>query len=137
MKYPCCDWQTEPFVTNVEDMAMQNPNFRKEIWTGSNVQMTLMSIPVKGEIGKEIHPDTDQIIRIESGMAVAKIGKCKNKFDYCKKICKGDTIFVPAGTWHNVENMGQKPLKISSIYAPPHHPRGTVQRTKEEAEQDY
>ena len=43
--------------------------------------------------------------------------------------------FVPAGTWHNVRNGGRCPLKLSSVYAPPHHPWGTVQHTKEDAEQ--
>ncbi len=31
-------------------------------------------------------------------------------------------IMIPAGKWHNVINMGNKPLKIYSIYAPPEHP---------------
>ncbi|PGV55569.1 cupin, partial [Bacillus cereus] len=32
--------------------------------------------------------------------------------------------------WHNVINVGNKPLKIYSIYAPPEHPYGTVHETK-------
>ena len=46
----------------------------------------------------------------------------------------GDTIFVPAGIWHNVINIGRTPLKLSAIYAPPHHPAGTVHCTKEDSE---
>ena len=39
-------------------------------------------------------------------------------------------IFVPAGTWHNLINVGNVPIKLYSIYAPPNHPKGIVQRTK-------
>lgn len=123
-----------PYVTNVEQKAMNNTNFRTAIWTGRYAQMTLMSIPVCSDIGLEIHPETDQIIRIEQGMALVKMGQRKNELKFQMEVCKDDTIFVPAGTWHNVINIGRTLLKVSSIYAPPHHPAGTVHRTKEEAE---
>lgn len=41
---------------------------------------------------------------------------------------------IPAGTWHNIVNVGESSLRAASVYAPPHHPKGTVHRTKEEAE---
>ena len=43
-------------------------------------------------------------------------------------------VLVPAGTWHNIINIGKTPLKLYSIYAPPQHPFGTVHKTKKEAE---
>jgi mannose-6-phosphate isomerase-like protein (cupin superfamily) len=121
----------EPYVVNVERMAEGNQNFREAIWTGRYFQMTLMSIPVCGEIGLEVHPDTDQLIRVEQGNAVVNIGRCEDHMDFQKCMHCGDAVFVPAGTWHNVSNTGRTPLKVSSIYAPPHHPRGTVQRCAE------
>jgi len=45
-----------------------------------------------------------------------------------------DAVFVPAGTWHNLESVGQMPLKVYSIYAPPQHPHGTIHVTQQEAE---
>lgn len=130
------DFGPDPFVTNVEQMAMTNRNFRSAIWTGCNLQMTLMNIPPCGEIGVEMHEDTDQFLRVEQGCGVVRIGECKCTMDVRQCIQKGDVVFVPAGTWHNVVNMGRCPLKISSIYAPPNHPWGTMQRTKEEAEEE-
>lgn len=40
---------------------------------------------------------------------------------------------IPAGTWHNLINTGNTPLKLYSIYAPPNHPFGTVHFTKADA----
>ena len=138
MNISCFESQTdfgpEPYVTNAAQKAIQNTNYRTALWTGCYAQMTLMCIPVCSDIGLEIHEDTDQFLRIEQGMAQVKMGDCENQLTFCEKACVGDTIFVPAGTWHNVINIGRVPLKISSIYAPPHHPAGTIQHTKKEAE---
>jgi mannose-6-phosphate isomerase-like protein (cupin superfamily) len=125
------------YVANVARMAMQNPNFRRELWTGSYLQMTLMSIPPRGEIGLEVHEDTDQLIRVEQGSAVVKMGACNEHPDMQQSLSVGDVVFVPAGTWHNVKNTGRCPLKVSSVYAPPKHPKGTLQRTPADAEEAY
>lgn len=53
------DYGPNPYVVHVGQMAMRNPNFRTALWTGEYMQMTLMNIPVRGEIGSEIHEDTD------------------------------------------------------------------------------
>ena len=129
--------KAEPYVTNVCRKAVQNTNYRTEIWTGCYAQMTLMCIPVCSDIGLEVHEDTDQLIRIEQGMGLVKMGEWKDRLNFQKEVCKGDTIFVPAGTWHNVINTGRMSMKVSVVYAPPHHPAGTVHRTKEEAAKTY
>lgn len=129
-----CEHGSRPLVINVEQAACENENFRMELWTGKCLQMTLMCIPVQGEIGWEVHEDTDQYLRVEQGMGMATFGECKiNISSKCKVECN-DGIFVPAGTWHNIINIGKVPLKISSVYAPPHHPKGTIQKTKADAE---
>ena len=125
-----------PYVTNVEKMTLQNHNFRTAIWTGCNMQMTIMCVPKDEEIGLEIHPTTDQFIRVEQGNAVVRIGKYKNRVKIKKKMCKGEAVFIPARMWHNVINIGMNPLKVSVIYAPPNHPKGTVHHTKNEAEME-
>lgn len=143
--YPCCnpptpcqpaltDYGPEPFVINIEMAAKRNRNYRTALWTGENLQVTLMCIGVGEDIGLEVHPDVDQFVRIEDGWGITRMGPSKDCLNFARRVCRGDAIMVPAGTWHNVINAGNRPLKLYTIYAPPEHPRGTVHRTKAEAQ---
>ncbi|MFV0518434.1 MAG: cupin domain-containing protein [Aminipila sp.] len=125
------DYGPEPFVFNIENATMENNNFRLALWTGEYLQLTLMNIDVGEEIGIEMHPDVDQFLRIEDGVGIVKIGTNKDKLNYQRDVNGNYAIIIPAGTWHNIINTGNKPLKLYSIYAPPQHPYGTVQETKE------
>ncbi len=120
----------EVYVLNVERMANKNEYFRESVWTGEYLQMTLMSIPRGCDIGVEIHEDTDQYIRVEHGNALAITGHSEHCLHKKNKLCAGDAIFIPAGTWHNIVNTGRCDLKLSSVYAPPHHSRCTVEPYK-------
>lgn len=120
-----------PYVMNMDEVIAHNKNFRTAVWTGCYVQMTVMCIPPCGEIGLEQHNDTEQIIRIEEGKALVRMGTCECKMDFEKTVCKGDVIFIPVGVWHNIKNIQTTcPLKVSSIYAPPHHKKGTIEPKK-------
>lgn len=123
-----------PYVVDIEDLTKENDNFRTAAWTGQFLQMTLMSIEVGSEIGLEIHHDTDQFLRIEQGKAKVVMGDTEDSLDF--EVPAGDdfAIFIPSGKWHNVINVGDEPLKMYSIYAPAHHPFGTVHATKAEAD---
>ena len=127
---PMNDYGPEPFVVNIDKATRQNTNYRAALWTGQHLQLTLMSIPVGGEIGLEVHPDTDQFLRIECGCGMTMMGPAQNRLNYQRPVSDGYAVFVPAGTWHNIINTGSCPLKIYTIYAPPHHPHGTIQATK-------
>jgi len=107
-----------------------NPNYRTALWTGQYLQLTLMSIPPGGEVGLEIHPDTDQFFRVEQGQCIVQMGPTRNNLNFRQAAFDDYAIFIPAGTWHNITNVGTTPLKLYSIYAPPHHPPGTVHHTK-------
>ncbi len=128
------DYGPEPFVTNISCATMKNKNYRTALWTGTHLQLTLMSIPVGGDIGLEMHPDVDQFLRIEAGRGLVKMGSSQDNL-YCQtKVYDGYAILIPAGTWHNLINIGNRPIKLYSIYAPPQHPHGTIHETKEIAE---
>lgn len=120
------DYGPQPYVVNINEATKQNNNFRTALWTGNHLQVTLMSIKVGDDIGLEIHPNVDQFIRIEQGQGIVRMGKNKNKLDFQARVSDDFAIMIPAGTWHNVTNTGNIPLKVYSIYAPPQHPRGVV-----------
>ncbi len=127
------DYGPEPFVINIDKATKQNNTFRTALWTGTHLQATLMSIPVGGDIGAEMHPDTDQFLRIEQGQGIVMMGNSKDNLNLHRNVSKDYAIFVPAGTWHNLFNKGNIPLKLYSIYAPPNHPKGTIHVTKADA----
>lgn len=124
------DFGPNPFVIDINKASVHNDTYRTVLWTGNHLQLALMSIPVGGDIGLEIHPDTDQFIRIERGSGLTQMGDRSDNLYFQQPVFDDDAIFVPAGTWHNITNTGNKPLKLYTIYAPPHHPYGTVHQTK-------
>ncbi len=130
------DYGANPFVININEATLENTNYRTAIWTGKYLQATLMKIDVGDDVGLEIHPNTDQFLRIEEGQGIVKMGKTKDNLDFEEEVKDDYAIFVPAGTWHNVVNTGYKPIKLYSIYAPPHHPHGTIHKTKMIAEME-
>ncbi|MCC5910593.1 MAG: cupin domain-containing protein [Clostridiaceae bacterium] len=129
------DYGPKPYVVNIEEATKQNDYYRIALWTGEYLQLTLMSINVGDDIGLEVHDDHDQFIRIEEGQGIVKMGDRKDKLHFQAKVYDDYAIFIPAGKWHNLINTGCTPLKLYSIYAPPEHPRGTVHKTKEDAEE--
>ena len=124
------DYGPNPFTVDIEDATKQNTNFRTALWTGTHLQLTLMSINVGDDIGLENHPKIDQFIRIEEGEALVMMGDSKDNLNFRRRIGDDDIVIIPAGKWHNLINIGQKPLKLYSIYAPPQHPKGTIHKTK-------
>ncbi|MBP5193887.1 MAG: cupin domain-containing protein [Clostridia bacterium] len=120
----------EGTVLNIRNAALTNNYYRKEIWTGERLQLTVMSVPVGGEIGLELHSDNDQFLGVEYGVGSVYMGRTKQGVKFIGNVNADYVVLVPAGTWHNVVNEGNTPLKLYSVYAPPHHPKGTVHKTK-------
>ena len=127
------DYGPEAFIADINRLSRMNTNYRTALWTGEHLQVTLMSIPAGRDIGLEKHDELDQLIYVESGTALVKMGTSKDSLEYRRRAGSGYAAIVPAGTWHNVINTGSIPLKLFSVYAPPQHPFGTVHRTKEDA----
>jgi mannose-6-phosphate isomerase-like protein (cupin superfamily) len=117
-------------VVDIEKDTTENNNFRKVLYTGKNSQLVLMALKPGEDIGEEIHKDTDQFFRIDSGEGKVVINGMESA------IKDGFAVVVPQGAKHNVINTGKKPLKLYSIYSPPHHRFDVVHATKEEAEKD-
>ena len=95
-----------------------------------------MSIPVGEDIGLEAHPETDQFLRLDAGHGRVQMGASKDQLDFDREVEDGWAILVPAGTWHNVTNIGDEPMRLYAVYAPVHHSSGKVHATSADAEQD-
>ncbi|MDY5786077.1 MULTISPECIES: cupin domain-containing protein [unclassified Corynebacterium] len=130
------DHGPNPFVMNIEEATVGNDAFRDTLWTGSHLQLTVMSIPPGGEIGAEIHEGHDQFLRVEAGELRAMIGKSETDLEVDRTVKHDDAIFVPSGAWHNFVNEGDEPAKVYSIYSPPEHTPGTFHETKADADAD-
>jgi mannose-6-phosphate isomerase-like protein (cupin superfamily) len=123
-----------PFVVDIEKATLANENYRATLWTGKYLQMTVMSIEPGHDIGLEVHEDHDQFLRVEEGKGRVQMGPKKDDLSFDKVVEDDWVVLVPAGSWHNITNVGDGPLKVYSLYAPPEHPHGTVHATKAEAD---
>ncbi|AWH94230.1 cupin domain-containing protein [Dietzia psychralcaliphila] len=130
------DHGPHPYVVNIEDETLGNTNYRTTLWTGKNLQMTVMAIAPGDDIGLEVHEDHDQFLRVEQGRGRVQMGPAEDRLEFDEEVGDDWVILVPAGSWHNVTNIGDEPLKVYSIYAPPEHEHGTVHATKAESDAD-
>ena len=123
------------FNIEIEKATIENENFRKVLYTSKHSQLVLMSLLPKEEIGLETHTDNDQFFRFEAGVGEVYIDA------EVYTIKDGDAIVVPAGAKHNIINTSSTlPLKMYTIYSPPHHKDGIIRATKQEAidiEEEY
>lgn len=116
------------FVDDIEKLTESNRDFRRVLYTGTQMQLVLMSLEPGEEIGAEVHDDRDQFFRVEQGEGEVLID------DTTTPIRADMAIIVPAGARHNVTNTGSGPLRVYTIYAPPEHKHGTIHPTKAEAD---
>ena len=127
------DFGSNPFVVDIEKVTTENNTYRTALWTGDLLQVTLMSIDVGDDIGLEVHPETDQFIRIEEGQGLVQMGDTQDDLTFEQYAYADYAVMIPAGKWHNITNTGSTPMKVYAIYAPPEHPFGTVHETKADA----
>ena len=126
----------KPQCFDLENATRENMNYRVVAWSGKYLQLTLMSIPVGEDIGLEAHPETDQFLRLDAGRGRVQMGPTKDQLDFVEEVEDGWAVLVPAGTWHNVTNIGDEPMQVYTVYAPQHHKPGKVHQTKAIADTD-
>lgn len=116
------------YTINIETETLENPHFRRVLFTTPLSQLVLMTLQPGEEIGAETHDDHDQFFRIEAGQGKAIVGEDTYALE------DGVVVIVPAGAHHNVINTGKEPLRLYTLYMPPEHPDGVVHKTKAEAD---
>lgn len=116
------------YKNNIEKLTLENNDFRRVLYTGSNMQLVLMSLKPLEDIGFEVHDSNDQFFRFEKGEGKVVI----NETEYI--VGDGDVVIIPASSNHNIINTSEtEDLKMYTIYAPSHHKDGIVRKTKQEA----
>lgn len=111
-------------IQNLRVQALSNTNFKKVLETGQYMQVELMSVPHEGEVGEEVHPDSDQLLYLIDGAGTAVLDGVASDFN------SGDLVLVPAGTRHNFITKDGQDMKMLVVYSPPHHPDGLVESVK-------
>ena len=119
-----------PYRTHLVEATAKNEDFRHVLFTGSKSQLVVMSIPPGGEVGEETHQHVEQTLFFQSGTGEGALN------DEVFSLAPGDVVVVTPGTKHNFKNTGAVPMKIMTVYAPPNHLDGRVQRTKADADAD-
>jgi mannose-6-phosphate isomerase-like protein (cupin superfamily) len=118
------------FSTNIETKTLENDAFRAVLYTAPHSQLVVMTLQVGEEIGRETHDDHDQFIRVEAGQGEVILDGERHA------LSDGSAVVIPAGVEHNVVNTSSsEPLRLYTIYSPPEHPDGTINRTKQDAEE--
>lgn len=116
------------YSVNIEQRSLENENFREVLYTAPYSQLVVMTLQVGEDIGQEIHHDRDQFIRVEAGQGEAILDGERHA------LSDGTALVIPAGAEHNVFNTSpSEPLRLYTIYSPPEHPDGTINRTKKDA----
>lgn len=111
------------YIANIEKATLENTDYRRVLYTAKNSQLVLMNIAPGDEIGEETH-HLDQFIRIEQGQARVTLDGVDHD------VQDEFAIVIPAGTKHNVVNTGTEELKLYTVYSPPEHKDGIVEKTK-------
>ena len=119
------------FSFDIEEVTLENMNFRKVLYTSKHSQLVLMSLKPLEEIGMEVHEENDQFFRFERGLGLCIIDG--NEYE----VGDGFAVVVPAGAQHNIINISEtEELKLYTIYSPAHHKDKIIRTTKKEAEEN-
>ena len=116
------------YKADIETLTAENTAFRQVLYTGLHLQLVLMALKPGEDIGMETHKTHDQFFRIEKGHGEIVIDGTK------RKVKGGDAIIVPAGALHNLINTGDKPLRLYTLYGPPNHVDGLLEKRKADAQ---
>jgi len=119
------------YYARLVELARQNRDYRRVVYTGQRSQIVLMSLPPGGTIGWEQHPYVEQTFVFVSGTGAGLIG------DEQYTIEPGIGMTVPPGVRHNIVNTGAELLQLFTIYAPPNHLDQRVHPTRAAAYADH
>ena len=56
--------------------------------------------------------DHDQFLRLEQGTGRVRMGPTKDQLSFEREVRADWAVFVPTGTWHNITNIGDEPIRL-------------------------
>ena len=128
------------FKNCIDKTTLQNTSYRKVLHTTPQMQLVVVSLKPGEEISLEVHAHTTQFIRVErggvcvrsattddcvyDGVSNGNVIPCFRKH----RLEAGDSITIPPKTLHTVVAQ-ETGAKLYTIYSPPVHPPGTIQRS--------
>ena len=117
-------------IIDLESETVANTDYRRVLYTSEHLQLVLMHLEPGVEIGEEVH-ELDQFIRIDQGRVHVLLGDTETE------ISDGYAVVIPAGVRHNFTNRGAVSVKLYSVYGPPEHKDGLVEKTKADEHEEH
>ena len=115
------------YVADIEALTEANGDFRRVLYTGLHLQLELMALKPRQDMGPGTLTAHDQFFRVEKGRGEVVIDGVVHE------VKAGSAMIVPAGAFHNLRNTGDEPMAVTTLYGPPNHVDHLVQATKAEA----
>lgn len=141
-------FQQMPLPAQLREAVLANTNYRQVLFTDTGdangngaTQLVAMSLGYNAadknrSLGWEVHPDTAQYFAVEGGEGMVWVGKSEEdphvRAQQVSAVLQSKWLVTP-GTWHDVTIDDDGHIKLLTIYFPPHHPPGTVDRTLADA----
>lgn len=79
----------------------------------SHLVFMTASLASGGQIVTHKHPGADEILFLQTGTARVRVG------DLARVAHAGATVFIPAGTWISLSNIGEDPINMAIIFSAP------------------
>jgi mannose-6-phosphate isomerase-like protein (cupin superfamily) len=100
-------------IANIQDAE----SWFQVLHTTKRSQAAVMTLKAEGKSseGMNTHDESDQVVLIVEGEVEAEIGREK------RRLRKGDTCTIPAGTPHRLTNPGRENALTFNVYTPPEY----------------
>ena len=118
------------YLINIEQATKENLDYRRVLYTAKHSQLVLMQLRAGEEIGEETH-HLDQFIRFEEGQGKVILDGIAHD------VQADDALIIPEGTRHNVINTGSGSLKLYTVYSPPEHRDGIIEKEKADEHEEH
>ena len=86
------------WVGDIEEETLANTMFRTVVFTGEHTQLTVMSLAPGESIGREVHEDIDQFLRVERGSGRVELGRSGDSVDETHEVRDDWAVIVLAAS---------------------------------------